>query len=114
MFGESVMSPIQAARLSDGRRNADLPSRSSFCEVEPASVLLTAVKPADDGHGLIVRLRETAGHATDTQVHVGFAGVKRAWRCDLTERDTEPLVLRDGTFSLRLYANQIAAVRLAQ
>ena len=114
VFGESVTSPLQAVRLPKGRENTDLPSRMSFCRIEPASVLLTAVKPADDGRGLIVRLRETAGRRTEVRVHVGFDGVKRAWRCDLIERDIEPVELRDGTVSLMLDANRMTVVRFCR
>jgi len=106
------MSPLQAVRLPKGRENTDLPSRMSFCRIEPASVLLTAVKPADDDRGQIVRLRETAGRRTEVRVHVGFDGVTRSWRCDLIERGVESVEVRDGVVSLSLDAHQMGVLRL--
>jgi len=41
-----------------------LPPSSSFMSVEPANILLTVLKQAEDGDGLILRAYETAGDAT--------------------------------------------------
>ena len=41
-----------------------LPPSSSFMSVEPGNILLTVLKPAEDGDYLILRVYETAGVAT--------------------------------------------------
>jgi alpha-mannosidase len=45
-----------------------LGSRSSFASVEPDHVILGAVKQAEDGEGLVVRLAETAGRPATATV----------------------------------------------
>jgi alpha-mannosidase len=44
-----------------------LPRSGSLFALEPDHVQLTALKPADDGRGWIVRLQETAGHAAQAR-----------------------------------------------
>ena len=65
MFGESVQSPLRVIHADPHPDAAASPVANSFCEVRPSNVEMTALKPADDGHGIIVRIRETAG-ATPT------------------------------------------------
>ena len=61
MFGESVQSPLRVIHADPHPYAAASPVANSFCEVRPSNVEMTALKPADDGHGIIVRIRETAG-----------------------------------------------------
>ena len=112
LFGEDVQSPMRAARLFAGRQSPKLSASASLCEVQPANVIVTAVKPADDGKGVIVRVRETSGQATEAKVAVKFPGVTRVVGCDLVERNKEALPLTDGQITLKVAANGMAAVRL--
>ncbi len=112
LFGESAVQPMRSVRLQTGRRNPNLPPGKSFCCVEPDSVTLTTVKRADDGKGLIVRVRETAGRDTQAKITTGFGGVKKASRCDLVERVQGPLAIDNGRVSLELGANAMATLRL--
>jgi alpha-mannosidase len=47
-----------------------LPPTASFAAVEEENVLISVVKQAEDGQGLIVRAYETAGQATLAHVHL--------------------------------------------
>jgi alpha-mannosidase len=90
-----------------------LPAAASFLAVEPADrVTLTVAKPADDGKGVIARLRETSGQQTEAVLTVRFPGAIRASLCDLVERVVEPLVLTDGQVKVPLRANGMATIRL--
>ncbi|HPZ98710.1 MAG TPA: polysaccharide lyase family protein [Phycisphaerae bacterium] len=113
LFGESVHAPMRTIRIVPIRgRSGQLPPTASFCSVEPANVTVTAVKPADDGKGVIVRLRETAGQATEARIVTSFPGTSRAVRCDLVERNREKLAMDGGKLTLKLEPNGMAAVRL--
>jgi alpha-mannosidase len=50
-----------------------LPQRDSYLEVEGEGVVVSALKRAEDGNGVIVRLFETDGRGARAQVHL------RAW-----------------------------------
>jgi len=99
-------------RLPRGRRRADLPPSKSFCRVEPKTVSLTACKMADDGKGIIIRVRETAGKDTAVRVRADFANRTRASKCDLIERVQGPIDLNDGQVTFDLDANSMATIRL--
>jgi alpha-mannosidase len=112
-FGESVVSPLRALRLYPGRAAPDLPPRLSFCRVEPETVELTALKPGDDGHGWVVRLRETAGRATTARVVSDYATPGEAWLCDLVERGQRRLdITESGAVPVELPANGYATIWL--
>lgn len=113
LFGESVQAPLRAIRTVPIGAERKLPAQASFCAVEPSNVTITAVKSADDGNGVIVRMRETAGKDTDATIAAGFAGATQASRCDLVERDQEQVPVKDGKVSLKLKANSMATIRLA-
>ena len=65
-----------------------------------------------DGNGLIVRLRETGGKATDAKVTVGIPGIGKASRCDLVERVQEAVPFADGKLTAKLGANGMTTIRL--
>ena len=110
-FGESAVQPLRAIRLRPGPEKGDLPATKSFCRVEPASVQLTAVKVADDGRGIIVRLRETTGKPTTATLSSSFLGVREAVRCDLVERNQIPLPMTGGQVTLELAPEGMATIR---
>ena len=112
LFGDSAVQPMRAVRLHAKRRNVDLPPARSFCRVAPENVAITTVKRADDGKGLIVRVREIAGKDTDAKIVTHIDGISKASRCDLVERVQGPLELADGQVSLKLKANSMATIRL--
>ena len=62
-----------------------LPAQHSFASVEPKSVVLTAVKKAEDASGLILRVYEWAGKEAMAQFHVP-AGATGATVTDLMEQ----------------------------
>jgi mannosylglycerate hydrolase len=80
--------------------------------VEPVDVVLSAVKTAEDGDGLVVRVFNSAEQDRTAVLRPGFA-VRDAWTCDLEERSGERLTPTDGAVHLPLRAGQIATVRLA-
>ena len=47
----------------------DLPGRDAWLRVEPKTVALTTLKPADDGKGVVARLWETSGRAAKATIH---------------------------------------------
>ncbi|UCD27689.1 MAG: hypothetical protein JSV03_11325 [Planctomycetota bacterium] len=112
LFGESVVSPMRAVRIHTHRKDDRLPANKSLVQVEPQSVMISTVKRADDGKGLMVRVHETAGRDTNAILTIGFAGITRASRCDLVERIIEPIGLNNGTISLKVKASSLTTVRL--
>ena len=132
LFGESAVQPMRAVPVVRGRiRGRAAPPTKTFCQVQPENVVLTTVKRADDGKGLILRIREIAGKDTEAKIVTHFDGATKASRCDLIERVQGPLdfIVRQaqvpedtpvedaanltfGQLSLELKANAMATIRL--
>jgi alpha-mannosidase len=66
-----------------------LPASHSFVQVEPENLVLTALKKAEDGDGLILRFYEWAGKKTDAQIEVP-AGATSATSTNLMEKPEGP------------------------
>jgi len=63
-----------------------LPPTRGFMEVSPANVVVTAVKKAEDGDEVVVRLYEASGRQLEAQLDLWFKPVD-AWETDLVEWD---------------------------
>lgn len=92
-----------------------LPARGSVVEVTGA--MLSAVKQADDGNGIIVRFYESAGAHLRATVRLGTGAggpLEAATRTDSLERDGEPLPLGEGgAVELDLRPFELVTLRLS-
>jgi len=83
-------------------RQGLLPGRVSFVEIDQPGVELAAVKPAEHGSGVVVRLASAAGSDLVGLRLSTRLGVVRAWLVDLAERELAELPLTDGQVTLDL------------
>ena len=81
-FGWSTCNPLIAVAVRENKHGR-LPRVMSFCRIRPANVLLLAMKPAEDGRGVILHLIETSGIKTTASVSLSRgagAAVAQAFR----------------------------------
>ena len=83
----------------------------SFISFAGAAAVLQALKPAEDGRGLILRLYEPNGGRGELSVRVDFP-VCRVLECNLVEEDAGEVALRKGTFRVAIRPFQIRTFRL--
>ena len=88
-----------------------LPAAASWLAPEAANVVVAAVKEAESGRGLIVRLYEAAGAFTSTVLHCGFA-LAAAEATDLIEENPLPVELAGRDLRLDLRPFEILTLRL--
>ncbi|MGI9603822.1 MAG: alpha-mannosidase, partial [Acidimicrobiales bacterium] len=95
-----------------GGSSASVPSEHSVVHLDDPGVVVSAVKPADDGDDLVVRCHEAFGHARRVRLRV--PGAESAWPVDLLEQPTgiSPLVAEEGTFVLELGPFELVTLRL--
>lgn len=75
-------------------REAMLPPAASFLEVDVANVMVEAVKRAEDGDDLVLRLYQTSRRGTLASLRFGF-DLEAAAEVDLLEEQPAPLDIED-------------------
>jgi len=87
-----------------------LPSRSFLRLVNEAAVT-TALKPAEDGRGGIIRLWNPGDCSAEEIIELSCP-LSGAWRCNLAEKDIEPIVLAsDGAIPVSVPPRGLATIR---
>lgn len=106
---EAVMPPETI--FTDGRREGTLPLTHSLLSLTGDPLVLLAVKRAEEGSGLVVRLWNPSATETRSVLHLG-PGFRQVRPLTVTEQPlTDHLNLSaDGGFTLRLPAGAITTV----
>jgi len=93
---------------------AYLPEQGSFLDLEPGTVQLVGLKPADDGQGIIARLQEIGGQPSAYVLHFALTKVVSAQICDLLEvpQAAENLTVNAHTVSGTIGAGRLQTIRI--
>ena len=83
----------------------------SYFSFDRPGVILEVVKPADDGHGIIVRFYEAYGARGPITLQTALP-VKKATLANLLEEDEHTLDFQDGKFTVNIKPFEIVTVRL--
>jgi alpha-mannosidase len=91
----------------------ELATAGSLLSVRPESFVVSALKEAEDGQGLIVRLHNIADGPVEGEVRLESAsgGWQAVERVNLNEEALGPAEVRDGWVRLALRSNEIATLR---
>ena len=109
-FGWEHNTPL-IVRRGQSKRGI-LPDSKSFIKVSAANVLVTVLKKAEDGHGIILRCYETDGRDTDVSIQCP-AGTRRAMRTNIIEENQMPIpVEKDGVINVHVGKYAIETIRL--
>lgn len=74
-----------------------LPERQTLLTVEPRTVLVTALKPAEDGNGIVLRLLNPTDAPLEARIGLGFAAARsESVRCDESPCDAALVMRKDG------------------
>jgi alpha-mannosidase len=107
-MGQQEMVPIAVLNAAPNG-SAPVPPRTPLVELDGDGLILSAIKPADRGEGIVLRFFEAAGAATRARVTV--AGAQRIERVDLLEEHVEDLAAKDGTAILDVRPYEIVTLR---
>ncbi len=87
----------------------------SFVNVSPDNVVMTALKPSEDGKGLVLRLYETAGETTESEITL-FAAPKKAVKTNLLEDESQDesheLPFEKNSIKLAIKPYEIVTVKM--
>lgn len=98
--------------IAVGKNNGALPSYRSFVELGGKTVVLDALKKAQDGNGFILRVYEPEqGRGTVTvKMSLPFTKVTE---CNLMEEDEAPVKTENGSFSFDIKPFEVRTFRLS-
>ena len=111
-FGAAVHTPLYPA-ATDVHTADDLPPTASFLSVGPENVTLQALKRAEDGNGLVIRLRETEGVGCRATITPGLMKMTRAWLTNVVEEDVRELAIEGGAVRVDVQPWEVVTVRVA-
>ena len=84
--------PLKAVKTTGG---GALPAEYSLVRCDAENVIIEAVKRADSGSGLVVRLYDAWNTKRKTALRFGFA-IKKAYLCDMLENKLQELPVENG------------------
>jgi alpha-mannosidase len=89
-----------------------LPAEHAYITVNPQNVVLTALKKAEDGNGLIFRMYEWAGKSGSVEIHVP-KGATGATLTNLMEKpEGSELAIEKETVTAPIHAYEILTVKV--
>ena len=109
-FGEAHRAARPLGGVRTERGDGSLAPSASLVEVEPAAVVVSALKAADDGEGVIVRVYNISDGAVEGRLRLTAADAS-AELVNLNEEPLGPAETVDGWVRLSLRRNEIATLR---
>ena len=95
-----------------GAGGPSLPSTAAFLNLEPANLILTAMKKAEDDEGVVVRFYEAEGYQVYANLRF-FHPIKQAWRTNLIEDEEQPLTPNgDGSIQFLVKPWEIVTLKM--
>jgi alpha-mannosidase len=108
--GLEFNNPLLADTLD--QHSGKLPKKWGLFDISAPNVVMSAFMPAEDGHGVIVRVYEAAGEpAPDVTIH--FAeGLAGASEVNLMEESLQPMAVQNNAIHFALRPFQIKTFRI--
>jgi alpha-mannosidase len=84
--------------------------KRSFISIEPDNLVMTALKPSEDGTGIIVRFYEASGEDTDAKITL-FRKPVRVVKTNLIEEEEDEIPFED-TISMKIKPYEITSLKI--
>jgi hypothetical protein len=116
-FGRETRTPLEVAELRGSDKGPEskgtLPAaEASLVKVEPENAILTALKTAEDGQGLVARLLETSGRASEGQLTLPWVTVASASEANAVEVPGKRLESDVHSVRFKIGPHQVLTVRI--
>jgi alpha-mannosidase len=105
---ERLSVPLEPAQA--GTHGGDLPRRHSFLSVEPANLILSALKRSEDGEGIVIRLFNPTSERLEGKLRF-FKPIASAQLCDLEENSLRPLKPRGHSLQCPIAPKKIITIK---
>lgn len=91
--------------------NVKLPLSQSFCQIDNPAMVMTAMKQAEDGQGLILRFYNISNLSIKGKISFGTA-IHRVEKCRLDETVQHEIKIDDSTIMVEAGAKEIITLKL--
>lgn len=108
--GRQVAVPCQTVFL-EGPSGGSLPVASGFCQLDQPNVVVRAIKRAEDGKGIVVRLAEVAGQDTDVMLQLPYLELGQVLYTNVVEEDQRVVAHERHQVRVHVPANGWATLR---
>ncbi|HZO99943.1 MAG TPA: glycosyl hydrolase-related protein [Terriglobia bacterium] len=109
-FNYPLLAFVAPSATSGG---GSLPQSQAFMRLEPANLIMTAMKKCEDDGSIALRFYEAEGRAVRAHICL-FRPIKQAWKTNLIEEEPEPLpIASGGALELNVMPWEIVTVKLA-
>jgi len=116
-LGREVLTPFETGQLiatdKVGARGSLPASEGGFLNVEDEGVEVETLKPAEDGRGYVLRLRETSGRAHTVHISSRLFEVERVWETSAVEDDRREIPIGKDGAGIALPASGIVTLRMS-
>jgi alpha-mannosidase len=93
-------------------QNGELEGNKSFINVDKENIIIDAVKPAQDGNGIIIRVYESEKKRGNVNIKFNFGKIKKVIECNLMEVDENELSTSDNSFNFFITPHQVRTFRI--
>ena len=111
-FGWSIANPLIVDDVHGRKEGCLALDTMCFCSVDKPNVLLTTLKQAEDGNGVIIRLIETQGKKTTASVTFPHITVTEARTTNLVEENEGRAAFSEHEIQVNIRAYGITSVRI--
>ncbi len=117
-LGWEEMTPLEKDEITTQDKALNTPGpldgkQTSFLRANDPDLVLTTWKPAEDGHGTILRFLDLGGASRTVTVDTPLWQLQQAWQTDAVERDQSQLSLSGAhQFQFTVHPHEIVTVRL--
>ena len=111
-FGWGVTNPFIVDSVHGKRSGSLAHDTMSFCSVDKPNILLTTLKRAENGDGIILRLIETVGKETTASIMLPHLSVVEALMANLVEEDKGQAPFSEHEVTVSLKAFGITTIRI--
>jgi alpha-mannosidase len=119
-FAREARTPLEVSHLRGFDKFLDrepapgsLPAGgASLVEIAPANVVVSALKGAEDGDGIVLRVQEVAGRAADGRITLPLISIASAYEANGVEVPGKNLEADDHSVRFSIKPHQVLTIRL--
>jgi alpha-mannosidase len=116
-FGREARSFLEVSVISGNGKTASAkksmpPDQASLAQAGPENLVISAVKAAEDGQGLIVRVLETAGRASEGNLTLPLTTITSAVECNAVEACAGALASDAHSVKFHITPHQVRTIRV--